>query len=529
MKKYSAIILTIFIICFGFNIFSAFRSFDPDLWGHLRFGEYIILNGIPFKDVFSYVLTKPIWVNHEWLSEVIFYHFASFNSNGIFLLLLKAICFIIIILIPWVYIIKINKDKNPVILLLIFLLAIMVLSYGTAIRPQMFTYLFFSLTLFFLEKYGLRSGVTLFFLPIIFIFWVNCHGGVIAGMALVGFYSLFELSKLFYNSVKSKENKISMNECLKILLLPFLLILTLFITPFSINYIPYITDAILMNRPFVDEWQSILVVKINYLFIYILLVVATIVIIDSINKINSDKLYKIILLVLFMIISVLHTRHFPFFAIVCAYFLPVLIIDNNLSQPIIANTGTNNLYKNLAIVSLMFLTILSGFLIHHSLFAKQKFNMDPKVLAKMDPQIVAKINKKKDEYVFNYKITINLLTNNQYVGFPMETMDFIKANQIRGNMLADFNWGEFVIYSLYPSVKVAMDGRYETVYPQQSVEDYENVIKAKPGWKKILDRNNTTLLLVSKYEPLSQKLFNDPDWKLAFQDMEAFLFYKVKK
>jgi len=47
---------------------------DPDLSGHLKFGQLVWETGrIAMPDPFSYVTGDRLWVNHEWLTEVIWY------------------------------------------------------------------------------------------------------------------------------------------------------------------------------------------------------------------------------------------------------------------------------------------------------------------------------------------------------------------------------------------------------------------------------------------------------------------------
>ena len=54
---------------------------DPDLWGHVRFGQDILSDrGIPTVDPYSYLTEHQTWINHEWLSEVTFA--AVFNAAG---------------------------------------------------------------------------------------------------------------------------------------------------------------------------------------------------------------------------------------------------------------------------------------------------------------------------------------------------------------------------------------------------------------------------------------------------------------
>src|SRR5262245_36222404 len=53
---------------------------DPDLWGHIRFGLDILQTGCVIQqDNYSYRTGSQPWINHEWLSEVIF---ASAYSSG---------------------------------------------------------------------------------------------------------------------------------------------------------------------------------------------------------------------------------------------------------------------------------------------------------------------------------------------------------------------------------------------------------------------------------------------------------------
>jgi len=53
---------------------------DPDLWGHVRFGQDILAGGIPSVDPYSYVSGDYPWINHELLAEISFA--AAFDAWG---------------------------------------------------------------------------------------------------------------------------------------------------------------------------------------------------------------------------------------------------------------------------------------------------------------------------------------------------------------------------------------------------------------------------------------------------------------
>jgi hypothetical protein len=63
---------------------------DPDLWGHIKFGETVWKAGkVAVPDPFSYLTAGRLWLNHEWLSEVVFYLvFAAAGPAG--LIVMKA-------------------------------------------------------------------------------------------------------------------------------------------------------------------------------------------------------------------------------------------------------------------------------------------------------------------------------------------------------------------------------------------------------------------------------------------------------
>src|SRR5450759_2821173 len=62
------------ILLFGLLGMTARNAVDPDLWWHLRTGQWMVETGhVPHSDPFSFTRAGHTWVSHEWLSEVMFY------------------------------------------------------------------------------------------------------------------------------------------------------------------------------------------------------------------------------------------------------------------------------------------------------------------------------------------------------------------------------------------------------------------------------------------------------------------------
>ena len=61
---------------------------DLDLWARLAVGSIFLQTGHVLRhDIFSYLPTKALWIDHEWGSGVVFYCFAKyFGEYGIFVL-----------------------------------------------------------------------------------------------------------------------------------------------------------------------------------------------------------------------------------------------------------------------------------------------------------------------------------------------------------------------------------------------------------------------------------------------------------
>jgi hypothetical protein len=85
MKKlffYLSITVIVYILTFVNNLP------DYDLWARLAVGSIFFQTGKVLKhDIFSYLPTKDLWIDHEWGSSVVFYFFARYmDAWGIFFL-----------------------------------------------------------------------------------------------------------------------------------------------------------------------------------------------------------------------------------------------------------------------------------------------------------------------------------------------------------------------------------------------------------------------------------------------------------
>src|SRR2546428_13943386 len=57
----------------GVLVFATIDRADPDLWGHVRYGQDVLASGhLPATATYTYTAASQPWINHENLSEIAF-------------------------------------------------------------------------------------------------------------------------------------------------------------------------------------------------------------------------------------------------------------------------------------------------------------------------------------------------------------------------------------------------------------------------------------------------------------------------
>ena len=87
-------------------------------------------------------------------------------------------------------------------------------------------------------------------------------------------------------------------------------------------------------------------------------------------------------------------------------------------------------------------------------------------------------------------------------------------------------WGGYLIYQLYPDVRVFWDGRtdfYGTPYNQAAGD----AMWGRPGWEKTLAKSQITAALLPVNQPLTAILDVSKDWQEVYRDKTSVLFQAV--
>jgi len=163
---------------------------NQDLGRHLKLGEIIWqTRHVPNTNLFSYTNPNFPFVNHHWLSEVIYYLLSlAIGIKGliIFNALIILAAFAIIWKVAW-------RPKYFIFSILAAMLGIGLLLERTDIRPEAFGFLLFSLFILILEKNRGKISRSFWLLVPLTALWVNLHISFIYGLALIFFFFLDRL------------------------------------------------------------------------------------------------------------------------------------------------------------------------------------------------------------------------------------------------------------------------------------------------------------------------------------------------
>ena len=478
----------IFISLFLFLSFSAGKGLlnDGDTGYHIRAGEYIIETlSIPKQDIFSFLSPPLPWTAHEWLSEVIMATIHRvFGLSGI------VIFFSFIISLVYCLLFKIIKTKKDNIILTVFIVLLVLAASQVhwLARPHIFSLVLMVLWYYLLDKYQYEQKNYLYLLPPMMLLWVNLHGGFLAGFILIGIY-------LFSNVVNFITSKGASRDIYKkrARLFGLITVVCLFVSlinPFGYHILLFpfnlVSNTFIMDH--VGEFMSP-----NFHeptpFKYLLLLM---VVIFAISKVKIN-LIEILLILMFTNMSLYSVRYIPLFSIIVA---PILLRQ---FRPILEQSGgrfAKFLKKRSDSIS--------------ATDASARGYLWP-VAAVVLVVILATAG--KIDFKFNEKTK------------PVAAVEFLKKENLQGNMFDNDEFGDYIIYAAWPKYKVFVDGRSD-MYGVDILKEYLKLVRVKPGWEEVLKKYNFSWIIYNANSTLSVVLMERNDWKLIYADKVANIFVK---
>jgi hypothetical protein len=388
---------------------------DPDLFHRVATGRLIQLRGeVPTTDPFAFTPKLAQWIDHEWLSGVVFFWIAqNWGDSGLLAFrtgMFIATCLVIARAITLYSPEAVGRVAWPLVCLLHASFA-----WASVVRCQVFTYLFIPvLYLAFIEYFQLNRVRLLLLLPPVFAVWCNLHGGFVLGLIVLSCFT-------FFVAVRRRNTT-----------LPLAVLVTSIAAtacnPYGfIAYWRYLVEALSMSRPSISEWAPLHTQLKDFIpTVLILLPVAY----GAIRKGRKNDLFACLLLLLSLYSGFRHSRLLAFSSVTLAIFgLPLLSeCFTAVSRRSPARALRLDRTWSFAVA---LLTLLSMASITSSLLNRN--------ISKLDT-----------------------------AEYPVSAVEWLRNSNQEGRLLVDFNNGAFALWRLFPRFQISMDSRYETVYPEST-------------------------------------------------------------
>jgi len=472
-KKTFYLSLGLFFILSG--LFFFLPPVDTDLGWHLRYGEYFLKHLKPMREnQLTYFLSGYEWKLSYLLSDAMaalvykFFDLLGLSlANGLLFGIFGAFLFLFL---------EVDLFFSFLVLVTTVLFGWGSLRFG--FRAQNFALLGTILCLYFLKK-GEKDSRFFFLIPVLTLFWVNFHGSFVLSLII---FSLFIISQILIQKKLSPP-----------ILLAFLLtILAGIITPFGLGaYQEAWRHALYPLKLLIAEW-----VPPRPTF-KIAVLATTFVSLFALAKKPKQSLFLTLLLLFFAWQASLARRNLPLFGLTLGLFWA-----NWLTQEAFGQKFRKNLEKS-----------------HFGFIATASFVFLLFVIRV--PQ------------TFDFIKSEEAICNQGMLPYPCQAIDWVKKQAFLGqNVYSAYEWGGFLEWKL-PEYKPFVDGRmpaWPTPSGKSPYTIYLEIIQARPGWEKELEKYQTDWLLIQTGTFLDIELKKKayPIWKLTYQDEAASIYTKRK-
>jgi hypothetical protein len=474
------------LLALALGILANIRVIDLDVFHEMALiREALALGRIPTEDVFAYTPTVSPSVHHEWGTGAVLYLVTVVLGGGTYglavlrFLLLAAIAACVVATAR-------RRGAGGEEMAILAPLGMFMCWTGLApIRAHLFTFLFTALLLLLLEveRRGDRRWILAW--PLLFVIWLNMHGGFVVGAGLLGVYTLertLVAARRFGWREAIRRNRHIIGAAGVIL--PLLLL-----NPYGWDYIPYIWEALLLDRPFIAEWNRIWEPPFRTLLFPAYLVSLLLLAYALIRGQGRRSFPGIGMLMIAAVFAARSGRVLPIYAVVWMSYVPAALAGSPLS--VLVRSWWERRARPAGAAALVAAVLGTAY-------------------AASDA-----------------RLTVDVPTTpvGRQVHYPQGAVEYLAEVGFQGNLMTPFRVGAFVSWNLYPDVLVGMDSRYEVAYPPALVEETMRVYDGHGEWAEFLVRFPTDAVLVPTGAPLDGLLVRAfrnsgkvPTWREVYRD-----------
>lgn len=481
----------LFLLALGFVLgFAAPSTHDPDIWWHLKTGEWILANGmVPWSDPFGHNTGGVRWIAYSWLAEVFFYRVDRMDP----LLGLRFVQGVVAVSTVAVLYIHARAASQRSRLTLLLCALFLVPTFPWVARPQIFSFLFTALTMLLLWWGEHRDRRAWWALPPLMLLWANLHIYFLMGLGLV--WLLLAWPWLFWflhGRVPGTRPSFSG------VLVALLATAAPLLNPYG--YTLY-DEAFRLAIHGAAEWPATVIKELaspnfhdwprKIFFIWFALGVVALI-----GPAKKPPILVVLLFLLLLHRSLQHVRDAAYFVIVM---LPVFAERlASIESPILHRylSGDHSFWRTMPTPRAM----LNWFLAAGALVA---FAAYP---TKLWSEKAEEAKRREDKN-------------------PASAVAYLLEQRPQGPIYNSLNWGSYLIYKLSPVYQVYIDGRTQ-LYTKSFWDAHDKVWQGKPGWEQSLDSTGARIVLWHRDGVLASLLRLSPQWTLVHEDAVAVVYVK---
>lgn len=475
---------------------------DCDTGWHIRTGQWIAnSHSVPMRDPFSYSKPDGVWYAWEWLSDLLF---SSLNAHGG----LAAVALITILIISTTFMIVFRlarRNSNAIVAILLTMIAAVASSIHWLARPHLFTLL--SLALFYVALERVRGGQTIYLwvLPAATALWTNLHGGFVVGIVMIGAFGTGELLKMVLDPDAPTQRQ-ARRAAQRYFSCALTCLAASLLNPYTyrlhLHLFEYLRDPYASRH--IQEFLSVSFHHPIGMFFESLLLLGAGAAFWSFRR---RSYIEAVLIVVFAHGALLAARNIPLFAIVATPPTAAMLAEWLAAFPQIETAawlrGAARKF-NSAAARLTDTDLIGRW---HVLSAAGVALLAALLFAPHPPQA--------------FRPEFDPKT------YPVAAVDRISRGELgpsaSAHIFTSDQWGDYLIYQLYPRIRVFIDGRsdyYGADFEQKALD----ALNVKYGWEDTLARFGVNTILLPPTTPLTGALKISNRWRLVYDDGVALVF-----
>ncbi len=439
-----------------------------DLWVHLKAGLDNLANqALARQDPYSYLTQGQEWINNDWLSQILLAIAWSWGHT-LGLTTLKLILGILTVgIVYWNFMLQ---RVDPLLSgWIIFIGSILLASDFSTIYPQIFTLPLFAFLLFIIIQAEAGFLRWLWAAPVVFLVWVNVHGGFLLGLYMFFLWSMLHLIQDWQNWKK--------------ILAPVgVSLVATFFNPFGYSLYQYLLHSTHEMRP--EIWlRNSLVVYSPFGIIYMFVLVLSVI-----GFVYSRRYRSPALIILFGIGAIM-----PF---VARRFLSISAI----TAMMIAGEHIADVLKR-------------------AKWIRAQANGVPSWVSILTMVVAV-------AFIILALPNLGHISITQSPPYPVQAIQIIKQSGVKGNLALEYNWGGYAIWHLAPNVKVSTDGRRDAVYSPDIFEQNMSFLLGIGEWDSLLKNHPTDMVLINDHSPVFNLMKLIPGWVLIYRGQGSDLYVR---